>query len=214
MASERHVVVTGGAGFWCGDDGLALDAFALSLTDKARPRVCYVATASGDDQTYIDGFYERLGPHCEPSHLTLFRTPTAPPAELLGAADLVYVGGGSTPNLLAVWRAHGIDRLLREAWEVGTVLCGGSAGGLCWFESGVTDSLSLDGTLRPWHDGLGLLPGSHAPHYDSEPQRRPAYKRLVGDGTLPAGFAADDFAALHFVGTELAEVVAARAGAA
>jgi dipeptidase E len=120
--------------------------------------------------------------------------------------DVIYVGGGSTPNMLAIWRVHGLEHLLREAWEAGVVMCGISAGSLCWFEAGVTDSLGKD--LQPFHNGLGLLPGSHCPHYD-EPDRRSAYHRFVADG-LPGGVAADSGVGLHFVGTELAKVVTTR----
>jgi dipeptidase E len=193
---------------------LALDEFVFSLTGQVRPRVCYLGTASGDCELYIESFYEVLGRRCEASHLPLFRPPfTLPPAEALANQHVIYVGGGSTPNLLAIWRLHGIDELLRSAWEGGTVLYGASAGGLCWFESGVTDSLEFDGVLRPFLNGLGFLPGSHCPHYDSEGQRRPTYRRLVRDGSLPAGYAVDDFAALHFSGAELVGARASRAGA-
>ncbi|NUT56906.1 MAG: peptidase E, partial [Thermoleophilia bacterium] len=120
-------------------------------------------------------------------------------------------GGGNTANLLAIWRVHGVDRALREVWERGGVLGGWSAGGICWFEDGVTDSFGPQ--LRPLGDGLGFLSGSFCPHYDGEPERRPTYTRLVRDGALPPGLAADDDAALHFEGTELVEVVSQREGA-
>jgi peptidase E len=125
--------------------------------------------------------------------------------------DVIFVGGGNTASMLAVFRAHGVDQILREAWEAGIVLCGGSAGSLCWFECGTTDSFDLF-ELAPLHDGLGFLAGSHCPHYDGEEQRRPLYHRLIGEG-FPAGIAIDDDAAAHFVGTELKEVVSAREGA-
>ncbi len=121
------------------------------------------------------------------------------------------MGGGNTVNLLAIWRAHGVDQALRAAWEGGVILAGGSAGSLCWFEGGTTDSFDLH-QLAALSDGLGFLPGSHCPHYDGEVQRRPFYHRLVGEG-FPAGYAVDDDAALRFVGRDLAEVVSARAGA-
>jgi len=117
------------------------------------------------------------------------------------------VGGGNTVNMLAIWRAHGVDAILREAWEAGVVLAGMSAGALCWFEGGITDSY---GAVDGLPDGLGLLPGSMCPHFDSEPGRRPVYLRLVAEGALPAGIAADDDCALHFRGTSLAEAVSAR----
>lgn len=147
---------------------------------------------------------------CVSSHLTLFPQPNvADPAALLLAQDLILVGGGSVANMLAVWRAHGLDSVLRTAWERGIVLAGVSAGAICWFESGTTDSFGPE--LRPFRDGLALLPGSYSPHYRFEPSRRPTFQRLVADGTLPAGLACDDGAAVHFVDGELAEVVAEEA---
>ena len=147
---------------------------------------------------------------CQPSHVTLFRTPLARDIEAhLLTRDVIYVGGGSTPNMLAVWRLHGLDKMLRQAWEQGVVLCGLSAGSICWFEAGVTDSM-FGRELAALDNGLGLLPGSHCPHYQSDPKRRPEYLRLVGNGELPPGLAADLGVGLHFVGTELAAVIASR----
>ena len=123
--------------------------------------------------------------------------------------NVIYVGGGNTANLLAVWRVHGLDVVLREAWEQGVVLCGISAGMNCWFEASVTDSFASD-RLAALPDGLALLPGSACPHYDGESERRPTYHRLIAEGALPAGLAADDGAALVFAGTELHEVIASR----
>jgi peptidase E len=130
--------------------------------------------------------------------------------EHLLAQDAIYVSGGNTANMLAVWAVHGVDAALRGAWESGVVLGGPSAGGICWFEAGVTDSFGPE--LAPLAGGLGFLPGSFCPHYDAEPARRPTYERLIGDG-LPPGYAADDAVGLHFVGGELAEVVTEREGA-
>jgi peptidase E len=143
---------------------------------------------------------------------TLFHHGKVPAADLLAAQDVIYVGGGSTANMLVVWRVHGIDVLLRHAWERGTVLTGLSAGSICWFESGVTDSLHHEAVL-PLTDGLAFLPGSHCPHYDSDPRRPEAYRRLVAGGELPPGYAVDDGAALHFTGTTLTQVVASRPAA-
>ncbi len=145
-----------------------------------------------------------------PSHLELFGMPEDPAAHI-AKQDVIYVGGGNTANMLAIWRVHGLDRALREAWERGAVVGGMSAGANCWFEDSVTDSFGP--TLRALGGGLGLLPGSFCPHYDGEPERRPTYTRLVRDGTLAPGYAADDDAAFHFEGTELREVVSQRDGA-
>jgi dipeptidase E len=210
---ERHVVALGGGGFsdWAGAV-TPLDRFILSLARREDPRVCFVPTASGDAALYVERFYAAFSQlPCRPSHLSLFGPPYPSLPGKLVEQDVVYVGGGSTANMLVVWRLHGVDTALREASSKGVVLAGISAGSLCWFEGGVTDSF---GALRPLPDGLGMLPGTNCPHYDSEPARRPTYQRAVGDGALAAGLAADDGVGLHFEGTELVEVVTERPGAA
>lgn len=189
----------------------SLDDFLLSLSPPTRPRVCLVPTPTGDRDAVIAAFFEAFaGRDCEPSCLRLFGMP-ADPADQLATQDVIYVSGGSTANALALWRLHGIHGALRTAWERGAVLGGVSAGANCWFECSVTDSFGPQ--LGPLEDGLGLLPGSFCPHYDGQERRRPVYTELVANG-FPAGYAADDGAALHFVGTELREVVASRQGAA
>ena len=199
----------GGGGFMAEPES-PLDDLLLSLSPARRPRVCFVPTPAGDSDRGIAAFFEAFSRReCEPSCLRLFGTPERP-AETLAQQDVIYVSGGNTANALAVWRLHGVDRALREAWERGAVLGGVSAGANCWFECSVTDSFGQD--LGPLDDGLALLPGSFCPHYDGEELRRPVFRRLVDDG-FPAGYAADDGAALHFVGPELREVVASRPGA-
>src|SRR5215475_6773412 len=182
----------------------ALLAHAISLTGKERPRVLHVPTAVGDSDSAVVAFYERCRGLGELSHLKFHPWPPAGLRELTLAQDAIFVGGGSTANMLAVWRVHGFDRILRDAWEAGVVLFGFSAGMICWFEAGVTDSFGpqLDGM----RDGLGFLTGSACPHYDSEDLRRPVYEGLVADG-FPAGLALDDRAGARFDGTELAEVL-------
>ncbi len=210
--TERTIVAMGGGGFSMEPDNPLLDDFVLELgrvnRRAIRPRVCFVATASGDAPTYLANFYAAFARRAEASHLGLFDRIVDDVDAFLLDQDVVYVGGGNTANMLAIWRVHGVDRVLRRAWEGGIVLTGLSAGSLCWFESGTTDSFGPG--LAALSDGLGLLPGSHAPHYDGDPTRRPHYQRLVGEGVLPAGYAADDGAALVFRGTELAEVVTSR----
>ncbi|HYH89895.1 MAG TPA: peptidase E [Solirubrobacteraceae bacterium] len=203
-----HIVAMGGATLRPEDYDPRLDAFVLSLARRPRPRVCFVGTASGDSPVYVANFHRAFSAHhdCEPSDLALFERTVADLRGFVLEQDVVYVGGGNTVSLLAVWRAHGLDVVLREAWERGTVLCGSSAGMNCWFEASTTDSFDLN-RLAGLNDGLGLLPGSACPHYDGEEQRRPVYRRLVGEGALPPGHAADDAAALVFEGTSLAEVV-------
>lgn len=199
----------GGGGFMMERDS-PLDDFLLSLSPARRPRLCFVPTPTGDADRVVAAFFEAFARRdCEPSCLRLFGSPERP-AEQLAAQDVIYVSGGNTANALALWRLHGVDRALREAWERGAVLGGVSAGANCWFECSVTDSFGK--ALDALDDGLALLPGSFCPHYDGEDLRRPVYHRLVENG-LPAGFAADDFAALLFTGTELQEVVSSRPGA-
>jgi peptidase E len=183
------------------------DDLVLSL---AGPRVCFLPTASGDESGQLVRFYERFGPRAEASHVSFHPWPRRDLRDHVLAQDAVYVSGGSTVNALAIWRAHGFDEVLREAWERGILMCGWSAGMLCWFEAGVTDSFGPE--LRELRDGLAFLPGSACPHYDSEEARRPVYRELVERG-FPPGYAADDGAALYFEGTALAEVVAAVPGA-
>ena len=191
-----------------------LDDHVLSLTGVARPRVCFLPTASGDADHYIVRFYRAFAAHAEASHLSLFRRDRAPGAvegdvrAHLLAQDLIYVGGGSVVSLMGAWLAHGIDLILEEAWRGGTVLCGLSAGSLCWFDEAVT---AFHGAPRPVR-GLGLLPWSNCVHYDGEPARREEYLAYVAAGMQP-GFGVEDGAALHFVGSELVDVVASRPSA-
>ncbi|WP_435748077.1 Type 1 glutamine amidotransferase-like domain-containing protein [Nocardioides sp. SYSU DS0663] len=209
------ILAMGGGGFSMEPDNPLLDDFALSLATRRRgagglPRVCFVPTASGDSETYQDQFREAFTGRAEVSTLSLFRLGEVPGGDVrehVLAQDVVYVGGGSTANLLALWRLHGLDEVLREAAEAGTVLAGVSAGMNCWFEASVTDSF---GPMAPLTDGLGLLTGSACPHYDGEPERRPTYLDLVGTKRLPSGYAADDGCALLFRGGELVEAVASR----
>jgi len=209
--AERHIVAMGGGGFSFGPEWRGLDDYAVELTGASRPRVCFVPTASGDADSYIVRFYDAFpASRYQPSHLALFTRDVTDVREFLLDQDLIYVGGGNTANMLAVWRLHQVDVALRAAWEARVVLCGLSAGSLCWFEGGTTDSFGPE--LATINDGLGLLSGSHSPHYDGEAQRRPTYHRLVAEGALPGGLAADDGVGLHFVGTELGEVVTTHQG--
>lgn len=204
-----HIVAMGGGALLSRES--RIEDFMLGLARSNRPRVCWLPTAGGEKPEWIVRFYEEFSVRdCEPSHLTLFGMPEDPAAHV-ARQDVIYVGGGNTANMLAIWRVHGIDRALLDAWERGAVVGGMSAGANCWFEDSVTDSFGP--TLRALGGGLGLLPGSFCPHYDGEPERRPTYTRLVRDGTLAPGHAADDDAAFHFVSTELREVVSQREGA-
>lgn len=209
--SERHIVPFGGMRARPGAVH-PLVPYLLGLTGKERPRVCCLPTATGDAAETLVNFYNRIPASlAERSHLALFNRTVVDLRTFLLSQDVIWVGGGNTANMLAVWRVHGVDQVLREAWEKGVVLTGGSAGSLCWFEGGTTDSFDLN-QLAPLRDGLGFLPGSHCPHYDGEEQRRPLYHQLIREG-FPAGYAIDDDAALRFTGTGVVEVVTAREGA-
>jgi dipeptidase E len=193
-------------------DNLALDRYVLSLAETPRPKVSFVGTASGDSDSYIERFYTsfRTLP-CEASHLSLFKLNFIDLRSFVLSQDVIYVGGGSTKNLLLLWREWGLDAILKEAWAAGVVLAGLSAGSICWFEQGVTDSVEA-GRLHAL-PCLGLLPGSNCPHYDGEPGRRPSYHRLLREGLIQPGYAADDGAALHFVGQRLLRCVSSRPSA-
>lgn len=203
------IVAMGGGGFSMEPENPLLDRYVLGLARAARPRVCFAmpVTSAG----YIERFYEsfRRLP-CEPSHVVLDPPNVADLRAHVLAQDVFYVGGGPTLALLRAWREHGLDRILREAWEAGVVLAGLSAGSICWFEEALTDS--IPGTLTPM-ECLGFLAGSNCVHYDGEPERRPLYVKLVGEGKMRPGLAADDGAALRFEGGALAEVVSSRAAA-
>jgi peptidase E len=192
-------------------DGSILDDYVLSLTDAKRPRVCFLPTASGDADHYVVRFYRRFSTHCEASHLSLFRRDQGGQgveddlASHLLSQDLIYVGGGNVVSMLGVWSAHGLDEVLRQAWRDGIVLCGPSAGSLCWFEEALSAFHGPPRRIR----GLGLLPYSNCVHYDAEPARRAEYHCLVSDG-MRSGFAVDDGVALHFKDTRLEHVVSSR----
>jgi dipeptidase E len=206
------IVAMGGGGFSTEPNNPLLEDYLLSLVGSQQPRVCFVPTAGGDADSYIVKFYNAFGNgRSVPTHLSLFRRTVADLRTFILGQDIVYVGGGNTANMLAAWRVHGLDEVLREAWSSGIILCGPSAGAVCWFESGVTDSFGQP--LQPITNCLGFLPGSHCPHYDSELQRRPTYQRLIAQQVLPPGIAADDSVALRYAGTELTEIASSRQAA-
>ncbi len=201
-----QIVALGGGGFSV--DEPRIDRFIGELAGVSDPRVCFLPTASGDALAYIERFEAACGPRgWRGSVLRLFDRQIADVAGYLGEHDIVYVGGGNTANMLAIWRVHGVDVALRAAWEAGALLCGVSAGANCWFEASTTDSYGL-GRADALSDGLGFLQGSFCPHLDAEPARRPEYLRQVASGALPGGVACDDLAAVHFSGTTLVEAVA------
>jgi peptidase E len=204
----RQIVAFGGGGFSMESGNPLLDDYVLGLCRARRPKVCFLPSASGDADHYVVRFYRAFAAdRCEASHISLFRREQGP-ADLrshLLAQDLIYVGGGSVVSMLGVWRAHGIDTILREAWERGVVLCGLSAGSLCWFAEAVSGFHGASQRV----DGLGLLPFSNCVHYERGSSRRSAYHDFLREG-MRGGYAAEDGVALHFTGTELSRVVASR----
>jgi len=186
-----------------------LTEYAIDLagvTGRA-PRVCLLATAMGDNPAVVSTFYEAaLQWRLAPSHVALLPMPSVDDLrEHLLGQDVIWVYGGSVAGLLALWRLHGLDVVLREAWQAGVVLTGVSAGSICWHAGGTTDSFGPE--LRAVTDGLGFVPYSNGVHYDNEEQRRPLFQRLIADGTLPAGYATDDGAGVLYRGTEMVEAL-------
>jgi dipeptidase E len=205
-AMAKQIVAIGGGGFGRPLGYAKIEDYVLSLAGKPRPRVCFVPTASGDGLNYLLNFYTAFGGgRADAVHLPLHGVPRVDIRDFLLGQDVILVGGGNTANMLAVWRVHQVDKYLREAYQRGIILAGWSAGLICWFTCGVTDSF---GPLAPLHDGLGFVKGSACPHYDGEPERRPTYHRLIKAGLAP-GYAADDNAALHFVDGALKACVGA-----
>jgi peptidase E len=208
--TQRHIVASSGGFIQTDRWGVVkpgqIFTRALELTGKTRPRVLFVLTASGDNPSYLATSYQAVsGLSVDVEHLALFTQPNVPVDEAFGRADLVWVGGGSVANLLALWRLHGVDAAAKDAWNRGVVLGGVSAGSICWHVGGPTDSFGPK--LETVTNGLALLPYGNGVHYDTEAQRRPLLHSLVSGGTLPMSFATDDHAALVYEGTNPIEVV-------
>ena len=198
----RTVVLLGGG--FSDHEYVELDNYLIAAAPTSEPRICFVPTASGDSKGYVERFYDGLsGSGCALSHLDLFRRSVVDLDAFLAEQDVVYVGGGNTANLLAIWHLHGLDSALRRAYARGTVLAGISAGSSCWFDSSLTDSF---GGLAPLRDGLGLIPGSFCPHYNTERERPQIYREAVRAGSLPPGLGLDDGAAARFTNEELVDV--------
>ncbi len=209
---SRVIFAMGGGGFTMEPNNPLLDDYVLSLARPTVPRILFLPTASGDTTAQINAFKARFTDRsCVPEHLSLFRLreTTRSLQETVLEQDILYVGGGSMRNLLAIWQAHGLDQLLLEAWRAGTVLAGLSAGAMCWFQAGVTRSSGPPEAI----DGLGLLDGSLTVHADGEPERLPVWLAGVRDGTLPGGWALDDGVGLLFRGHRLERAVSSRPGA-
>lgn len=205
----------GGGGF-SGDSEARLtpmDRYIIALSPRDEPKVCFLPTASGDAAGYIDNFYAAFREaDCRPVHCSLFDRGAVTLDDELADVDIFYVGGGNTMNLLALWRLHGLDRVFSELREPNTVFAGVSAGAMCWFEAGLTDSMGPQ--MAPLSDGLGWLSGSFCPHFDSNPPAETAYRGFIEAGDLPAGYGVDEGVALHFINGDLLRAVSEVAGAA
>ncbi|MGI8316391.1 Type 1 glutamine amidotransferase-like domain-containing protein [Halobacillus mangrovi] len=207
----KQIIAMGGGGFSMEPDNPALDDYILNQVDKENPKICFVPTASGDTDSYIERFYDFFKQKpCKPSHLSLFKPSTRELRNFVLDQDILYVGGGSTKNMLVLWKEWGLVEILQEALEKGVVLAGISAGAICWFEEGLTDSYGDELEPLPC---LGILKGSCCPHYDGEEKRRPTYLKNIEAGTMIPGYALDDGAAVHFVDGELKKVVRSRPNA-
>lgn len=216
MASR--VIAIGGGGFLMEPENSLLDQYCLDCTGKTVPKICFIPTASGDSEEFLLRFYTAFARYsCKASHLAIFRRPrpgAIPLTEIeqhLLNQDIIYVGGGNTRAMLAVWREWDVDEILKKAWRSGILLAGMSAGAICWFEYGASDSNFAD-KLSPLK-GLGLIRGSCTVHYDGELNRRPDYHQLIKNGELPPGLGIDDGAAVMFEGQKIIEVVSSRPAA-
>ncbi|UOQ95695.1 peptidase E [Halobacillus shinanisalinarum] len=204
----RQIIAMGGGGFSMEPENPLLDQYVLQQAKAEVPKICFVPTASGDAEGYIQRFYNFFDKkRCMPTHLSLFQPLTRDLHGYLLDQDIIYVGGGSTKNMLALWKEWDVDLILKEAWERGIVLAGVSAGAICWFEQGLTDSYGDKVEPIPC---LGFIKGSCTPHYDGEENRRPAYKNYIHDQNMLSGYALDDGAALHYVGKEVHDVISSR----
>ena len=213
---DRQIIAIGGGGFQryhfsdLFGKNLLIEEYVLSQSDQPNPKICFLPTASGESERYIANFYASFSQlQCRPSHLSLFCLPTKDLEDFILEKDIIYVGGGNTLSMLALWREWGIDASLKSAWENGTVMSGISAGAICWFEEGLTDS--VPGELRPI-ECLGFLKGSCCPHYDGEKQRQPTYTRNVAEGSMRDGIGIQDCAAAHFVNDNLSRAICSEEG--
>ncbi|WP_445152739.1 Type 1 glutamine amidotransferase-like domain-containing protein [Baekduia sp. Peel2402] len=210
-----QIVAFGGGGFSMEAGNPLLDDYVLEQTGVDRPKVCFIPTASGDADHYVVRFYREFAARADCSHVSLFRRDKGAGAvegdleQHLLSQDLIYVGGGSVLSLLGTWRAHGLDQILKRAWRRGVLLCGLSAGSLCWFSEAITAFHGPPESVR----GLGLLPHSNCVHYDGEAVRGEVFRDMIADGRMREGYAAQDSAALHFEGRELLRAVSSKPNA-
>jgi dipeptidase E len=207
----KQIIALGGGGFSMEPENPLLDRYILNQSDKTNPKICFIPTASGDSENYISRYYHFFEKQqCQPSHLSLFKPPTRDLESFILEKEIIYVGGGNTKNLLVLWKEWGLDIVLRKAWEHGVILAGISAGSICWFEEGVTDSYG--DRLEPLNC-LGFLKGSNCPHYDGEPDRRPSYHKLMASKKIKPGIATDDGVAIHYIEHDISKIVSSRPNA-
>lgn len=204
----RQIIAMGGGGFSMEPENLLLDQYVLDQVNKELPKICFVPTASGDQANYIEAFYEAFNKlPCQPTHISLFEPNFDDLENFILNQDIIYVGAGNTRNMLLLWKDSGLDTAMKKAYENGTILCGMSAGAICWFEEGLTDPINA-----PLHKikGLDLIKGSNCPHYGGENKRKPAYHHLILKGEMKEGYGVDDGAALHFIDEALIRTVSSR----
>ena len=207
----KQIIALGGGGFSMEPENPLLDLYILEQAKALHPKVCFILTASGDADNYIARFYDFFNEgNCIPTHLSLFKPPARDLESFVQEQDIIYVGGGNTKNMLVLWKEWGLDQILRKAWEQGIILAGISAGSICWFEEGVTDSYG--DVLEPIK-GLGFLKGSNCPHFDGETDRRPAYHEMIASGKISGGIACDDGVAVHYMDGEMKNIVSSRPNA-
>lgn len=208
----KQIIGLGGGGFTMEPNNPLLDLYILAAADKKNPKICFLPTASGDDENYITFFHKTFGSYpCEPTYLTVINPNVADMEELLLSSDIIYVGGGNTKSMLGLWRTWGVDKILKKAYDKGIILAGVSAGFVCWFEECVTDSIPGKFTTM---NCLGLLSGSSCPHYNGQAGRPEAYHSLLSEAQISDGYAADDGVGLHFIDGKLHKVISSRINAA
>jgi peptidase E len=206
----KQVIAMGGGGFSMEPENLLLDEYILTQVGKSIPQVCFLPTASSENADYIVRFYKAFTSlAAKPNHFSFFTPDTSDIEDFFLSQDVIYVGGGNTKTMLAIWREWQVDETLLKAYQQGVILAGLSAGAICWFEQGLTDSIPSSLTALPC---LGFLPGSCAPHYDGEENRRPSYHQLIRDGAVMPGYGIEDSAAIHFIDKEVVRVVSSVEG--
>lgn len=207
---KQQIIALGGGGFSEEPDNPLLDLYVLDQAGVLTPKICFLPTASGDSESYLLKFYQFFArQNCRTSHLSLFNPHTAKIEDFILSQDIIYVGGGNTKSMLALWREWGLDRILKKAYDNGIVLAGVSAGAICWFEQGATSSIPEKISALPC---LGFLPESCCPHFESEPLRQEAVPRMIKTGEMTSGYAIDNSVALHFIDGKISKAVASVKG--